>query len=387
MFRYLPLAMKNSIRNRRRSLLTIGSMAVSLCLLGVLFAMYAGLFMHDVTPGSALRMVVRHKVSLAQTMPYAYEARIRQVPGVREISSWNWFQGVYKDQRDPKNFFARFAVEPRAFLTIRTQMDMPEDQRKAFVNERTACVISKDLAERLGIKLGDKITIIGDIYPVTLELNVRGIFDDPDALNTLFFNREYLRDMLTPGRRDQEGTFAVLVASPNDVTRVSNAVDAMFDNSPQPTKTESEQQFALTFVSFVGNIKMFLFSICAAVTFTILLVSGNTMAMSVRERIKEVGVLKTLGYTSEGILSIVLEEAAVISLIGGVVGVGLAELLTLSVRKTFGLYQPQLADMSISLPVGLICLALALVIGLVSSFVPAWNAARTNILDSLRYTG
>jgi putative ABC transport system permease protein len=343
--------------------------------------------MHDVTPGSALRMVVRHKVSLAQTMPYAYEARIRQVPGVREISSWNWFQGVYKDQRDPKNFFARFAVEPRAFLTIRTQMDMPEDQRKAFVNERTACVISKDLAERLGIKLGDKITIIGDIYPVTLELNVRGIFDDPDALNTLFFNREYLRDMLTPGRRDQEGTFAVLVASPNDVTRVSNAVDAMFDNSPQPTKTESEQQFALTFVSFVGNIKMFLFSICAAVTFTILLVSGNTMAMSVRERIKEVGVLKTLGYTSEGILSIVLEEAAVISLIGGVVGVGLAELLTLSVRKTFGLYQPQLADMSISLPVGLICLALALVIGLVSSFVPAWNAARTNILDSLRYTG
>jgi putative ABC transport system permease protein len=387
MFRYLPLAMKNSIRNRRRSLLTIGSMAVSLCLLGVLFAMYAGLFMHDVTPGSALRMVVRHKVSLAQTMPYAYEARIRQVPGVREISSWNWFQGVYKDQRDPKNFFARFAVEPRAFLTIRTQMDMPQDQRKAFVNERTACVISKDLAERLGIKLGDKITIIGDIYPVTLELNVRGIFDDPDALNTLFFNREYLRDMLSPGRRDQEGTFAVLVASPNDVTPVSNAVDAMFDNSPQPTKTESEQQFALTFVSFVGNIKMFLFSICAAVTFTILLVSGNTMAMSVRERIKEVGVLKTLGYTSEGILSIVLEEAAVISLIGGVVGVGLAELLTLSVRKTFGLYQPQLADMSISLSVGLICLALALVIGLVSSFVPAWNAARTNILDSLRYTG
>jgi putative ABC transport system permease protein len=387
MFRYLSLAMKNSTRNRRRSLLTICSMAVSLCLLGVLFAMYAGLFLHNVSQGSALRMVVRHKVSLAQTLPYAYEGRIRQVPGVREISSWNWFQGAYKDQREPKNFFARFAVEPRAFLTIRTQMDMPDDQRKAFVSERTACVVSKDLAERLGFKLGDRITIVGDIYPVTLELTVRGIFDDPDAINTLFFNREYLRDMLTPGRRDQEGTFAVLVASPDDIPRVSSAIDNVFDNSPQPTKTESEQQFAQTFASFIGNIKMFLFSICAAVTFTILLVSGNTMAMSVRERIKEVGVLKTLGYTTQGILSIILEEAAVISVIGGVVGVLLAELLILFVRKTVALYQPALHDMAISIPVGLICVALALVIGLASSFVPAWNAARTNILDSLRYAG
>jgi putative ABC transport system permease protein len=266
-------------------------------------------------------------------------------------------------------------------------MEMPDDQRKAFVNERTACVVSKDLAERLGFKLGDRIQIVGDIYPVTLELTVRGIFDDPDAINTLFFNREYLRDMLTPGRRDQEGTFAVLVASPNDVDRVSRAIDDLFDNSPQPTKTESEQQFAQTFASFIGNIKMFLFSICAAVTFTILLVSGNTMAMSVRERIKEVGVLKTLGYTPQGILSIVLEEAAVISLIGGVVGVLLAELLILTVRKTVALYQPGLHDMAISIPVALICLALSVMIGLASSFVPAWNAARTNILDSLRYAG
>lgn len=193
--------------------------------------------------------------------------------------------------------------------------------------------------------------------------------------------------MLSPGRQDQVGTFAVLVASPDDIPPVSSAIDNLFDNSPQPTKTESEQQFAQTFASFIGNIKMFLFSICAAVTFTILLVSGNTMAMSVRERIKEVGVLKTLGYTSEGILSIVLEEAGVISLIGGVVGILLAELLILLVRKTVALYQPALHDMAISLPVGLICVALALVIGLASSFVPAWNAARTNILDSLRYSG
>lgn len=387
MFRYLPLAMKNSIRNRRRSLLTVGSMAVSLCLLGMLFAVYLGMFHHDVTPGSALRLVVRHKVSLAQAMPYAYEGRIRQVPGVMEVSAWDWFQGMYKDQRDPKNFFARFSVEPKAFLAIRTQMVMPDDQRKAFLAERTGCVISQDLAARLGFKLGDRITIVGDIYPVTLELTVRGIFDDPDATNTLYFHREYLQEMLTAGRKDQEGTFAVLIDKPENAARISAAIDALFDNSPQPTKTESEQQFVQTFVSFVGNVKMFLFAICAAVTFTILLVSGNTMAMSVRERIKEVGVLKTLGYTNSGVLTIILGEAGAISLIGGAVGIGLAMMLTAGVRKTVALYQPGLADLGITPAVGIACLALALLIGLISSFIPAWNAARTNILDSLRYAG
>src|SRR5208283_3874830 len=245
MFRYFSLAVKNTIRNRRRSILTICSIAASLCLLGVLFAIYNAMFYKEATPGAALRVVVRHRVSLAQAMPYSYEAKIRQVPGVKEVSTWDWFQGVYKDQRDPKNFFARFGVEPAAFLTIRTQMNMPDDQRRAFLAERTACVISKDISERLNVHLGDRIVIVGDIYPVTLELTVRGIFEDPDGLNSLFFNRDYLRESLTGARRDQAGTFAVLVDSPENVPRVSKAIDDMFDNAPQPTKTESEQQFLL----------------------------------------------------------------------------------------------------------------------------------------------
>ena len=387
MFRYFSLSLKNTIRNRRRSILTICSIAASLCLLGVLFAIYNAMFYKEATPGAALRVVVRHRVSLAQAMPYSYEAKIRQVPGVKEVSTWDWFQGVYKDQRDPKNFFARFGVEPTAFMTIRTQMQMPDDQRRAFLAERTACVISRDISERLNLHLGDRIVIVGDIYPVTLELTVRGIFEDPDGLNILFFNRDYLRESLTGARRDQAGTFAVLVDSPESVPRVSKAIDDMFDNAPQPTKTESEQQFLLTFVSFLGNIKLFLLCICGAVTFTILLVSGNTMAMSVRERIKEVGVLKTLGFTNENILTIILTEAAVIALIGGAIGILLAEGLSVIVGKAGENYNQNLHGLTVTPLVGLICLALALVIGLVSSFVPAWNAARTNILDSLRYSG
>jgi putative ABC transport system permease protein len=387
MFRYFSLAFKNSLRNRRRSILTISSIAVSLCLLGVLIAIYHALFYHQATPGQALRLVTRHKVSLAQPIPVAYEEKIRKIPGVKEVSAWNWYGGAYKDPRDQRNFFARFGVEPKPFLAIRTQMEMPEDQRHAFLTERTACIISRDLAEKLNLKLGDRITLKGDIYPVNLELTLRGIFDDPDARASLFFNLDYLRDALPPARRNWNSTVAILANSTEDVPRIVKTVDDMFANSSPPTKTESEQQFALSFVSFLGNIKLFLLSICAAVTFTILLVSGNTMAMSVRERIKEVGVLKTLGFTSDTILGIIVGEAVTIAVLGGVVGLLLAAVVTGVVSKAAEIYMPQLHDLSITPLTALIALGVAIFIGLVSSFIPAWNAARTNILDSLRYSG
>jgi putative ABC transport system permease protein len=349
--------------------------------------MYHALFFAQETPGQALRLVTRHKVSLAQPLPVAYEAKIRHVPGVKQVSVWNWFGGTYKDNRDSKNFFARMGVEPKAFMEIRTQMVMPEDQRRAFINDRTGCVVSKDLAEKLNFKLGDRITLVGDIYPVNLELKVVGIFDDPDAQDTLFFNYDYLRDMLPLARRNYISTVAILADSPDDVPRIAKAVDDMFAESSPPTKTESEQQFALSFVSFLGNIKLFLLSICAAVTFTILLVSGNTMAMSVRERIKEVGVLKTLGFTNDAILGMIVGEAISIAFIGGLIGLTLAAGLTLIVGRAAAAFMPQLHNLSVTPSTAAIALAVAVLIGVVSSFIPAWNAARTNILDSLRYTG
>ena len=388
MFRYFSLAFKNSLRNRRRSILTISSIAVSLCLLGVLIAIYHALFYGDATPGQALRVVVRHRVSLAQPIPIAYEAKIRTVPHVKEVSVWNWYGGTYKDARDPKNFFARFGVQPAAFMKIRTQMEMPEDQRRAFITDRTGCVVSKDLARKLGFKIGDRITLTGDIYPGTLELKVVGIFEDPDAQQSLYFNYDYLRDTLPIGRRNYISVVAILADSPENVPRIAKAVDDMFANSSPPTKTESEQQFALSFVSFLGNVKLFLMSICAAVTFTILLVSGNTMAMSVRERIKEVGVLKTLGFTNNSILGIIIGEAITIALIGGAVGLILASLLTVLVRNaSVSMGIGQLHNLSLTALAASMAMLIAILIGFASSFVPAWNAARTNILDSLRYSG
>jgi putative ABC transport system permease protein len=303
------------------------------------------------------------------------------------VSAWNWFGGTYKDNRDSKNFFARLGVEPKQFFTIRTQLVMPDDQRRAFITDKTGCIITRDLATKLNFKLGDRITLLGDIYPVNLELKVVGIFDDPDASDTLFFNADYLRDALPLGRRNLNSTVAVLADSPEDVPRIAKAVDDMFAEASPPTKTESEAQFALSFVSFIGNIKLFLISICAAVTFTILLVSGNTMAMAVRERIREVGVLKTLGFTTEKILGIIVGEAVTIAFIGGLLGLVFAAVLSVGVGRAAATFMPQLRNLSMTPVTASIALGVAVVVGLVSSLLPAWNAARTNILDSLGYSG
>jgi putative ABC transport system permease protein len=388
MFRYLSLMFKNSLRNRRRSALTMISIGMSLCLLGVLGALYRGLFLAPPTPGQELRLIVHHKVSITQPLPFSYEAKIRQVPGVREAMVWQWFGGTYKDARDQKNFFARFCVEPDKFFRVRPEISLPDDQQKSFEHLRTAAIASSDLAERMHWKIGEKIFLTGDIFPVNPELTLVGIFADPNTSETLFLSQIYLREMLgvKNSQQDMVGSFQVQVERAEQVGSVAKTVDDLFANSPAPTKSESEQAFALQFVSFLGNVKMFLMIICAAVTFTVLLVSANTMAMSVRERIREVGILKTLGYTPGTILFLILGEAAVLSLLGGVIGLLLALGLTSVVRNGPSFIQA-MKTLSITPDVGGALLVVAVLIGVVSSFIPAYNASRTPILESLRNSG
>jgi putative ABC transport system permease protein len=385
MFRYLPLMLKNSLRNRRRSVLTIFSIAASLCLLGVMFALYRGLFLAPPTPGQELRLVTHHKVSITQPIPAYFGDKIRQVPGVREAMIWQWFGGTYKDARDQKNFFARFCVEPDKFFKVRPEIAMPEDQKQTFLHLRTAAIASSDLVERMNWKIGEKIFLTGDIFQTNPELTLVGVFVDPNTSETLFFSNAYLREMLgaKSAQQDLVGSFQVQVESVDAVPRVIKAIDDMFANSQFPTKSESEQAFGLQFISFLGNIKLYLMSICAAVTFTILLVSANTMAMSVRERIREVGILKTLGYTPGAILFIILGEAGVISIVGGSLGMVFATGLTAMVRRG-PTFMQAMKTLAITPDVGAICIALAVFIGVVSSTIPALTAARTPILDSLR---
>ena len=202
----------------------------------------------------------------------------------------------------------------------------------------------------------------------------------------MYFNFQYLFESLTGARRDFAGTFVILIDNPENAGTIAKAIDEMFRNAPEQTRTESEKAFQLGFVAMLGNVKLFLLSICGAVTFTIILVSANTMAMSVRERIREVGVLKTLGFTQGEILGIVLGEAAFLSFIGGVLGYALAMLLTGVIRQAPAFFT-ELKTLTILPPVALALLGVAVFIGIISSIIPAWHASRTNIIESLRYSG
>jgi putative ABC transport system permease protein len=388
--RYLGLIFKNSLRNRRRSGLTIASIAVSLCILATLIAMYQAMFFGEATPAQALRLVTRHRVSLTQPVPIYYREKIRQIPGVRDLMVWNWFGGTYKDARDPNNMFPRFGTEPDHFFNVHPEYQIPESQKLAFVRERTGCVVSRALADKMKFNLGDRVTLVGDIFPVTLELKVVGIFDEPDRQSVLYFNREYLREALGRGNAEQDLVFAFMVQAerPEDVPHIASSIDTMFEASPFPTRTESEKAFELSFISFLGNVRLFIMAICGAVTFTILLVSANTISMSVRERVREVGILKTLGFTPGAILGIVVAESSFISLTGGAIGCLLAAAMCSVVSNgPGGDFMPALRNLAVTPPVGAICLCAALLIGLLSSLVPAWNASRTSIIESLSYTG
>jgi len=380
MFRFLPLVLKNSWRNRRRTFLTIASITVSMCLLGVMISVYHSLYLSDPTPEQALRLVTRNKISLNQPLPESYRNHISQIPGVREVLISDWFGGTYKD---PKNFFSRFAADADKVFKVYRDLHIPDDQRLAFEHDRTGCVIGRDIANKFNLHVGDKLILVGDIYPGNYEFTVRGIFDANRNTEYMYFSREYLEQSLPEDRRGTAGVFTMLIDDTRSAARIAESIDDEYVNATQQTKTESEQAYLLGFASMLGNVKMFLIWISAAVMFTILLVSGNTMAMTVRERVREIGVLKTLGFTTGNILGMILGEAAAISLAGGALGYLLSAGLTSGVAHSpVGQFLPAAAPFDPA--IGSVCIVTACAIGLISSLIPAAGASRISIVEALR---
>src|SRR5215469_3951700 len=390
----LPLIVRNTLRNRRRSAFTVASVAVSISLVGLLFALARALFFGtDSTPAQATRVVVHHKIALTQDLPVAYEQSIRKIPGVRAVTSLRWFGGTYRDSRDPRNRFAQFAIEPGELFAVYPEFRISEREKEAFRSEKTACIASRALAGKLGWKPGARITLVGSMLPATLELTLAGIFDPPssDTSPVLYFNRDYLRDSL-PGdrRRDMVQQFYLQADSKGAVSDLTREIDDQFRDSPYPTKSEPEQAFMLSFVSFLGNLKLFLAAICGAVTFTLLLITTNMLSMAVRERTREVGILKTLGFSDGEILSMVVGEATLIAFCGGLLGCGVAAGLCTAIgsamRSAPG-FVSVIRGLSLSPLLAVLTMALALVTGLVSSIAPGLYAARTSIVEALQYNG
>ena len=327
-----------------------------MAVLGLLVALYQGFFFASPSsPSEALRLITRHKVSLTNLLPAAHQARIAAIDGVGSVSAYTWFGGIYIDNK-PEHFFARFAVDPEAARKVYVDQTAPEEQWKAFERNRAGAAVARKIATDQKLKVGDRLNISGDIYPVNLELTVEAIFDHPPNTESMWFHREYLSELLKASgatRADTVGTYAILAKAADDVPRIARAVDAVFDNSPFPTKTESEREFSLSFLAFLGNIKLYLAVICAAVTFTILLVSANTVAMSVRERTREIAILRTLGYAPSEVLQTVIGESVLIALLGGCVAIVITFFLTTAASAGLGSFG---GGMKLTPEVSLVCL-------------------------------
>ena len=380
----LQFASRNVWRNKRRSILTILSLGFSFLLLTLMMTIWRSFYIDQGAPDSAKRVITRHRVSLTFFLPAYYRDKIRSLPGVVAIAPMTWFGGLYKDDR-PENFFAQMATDPEEYLKVAADKIVPPDQAQAWIRDQAGAMVDIELAKKYGWKIGDRITLLGSIFPVNPELTIRAIYTRVPPQRTLYFHSKYLEEAV-PWFKGNAGFYDTRVENPDDVPAVAAAIDDMFRNSPAPTKTETEHAFQLSFVAMLGNVKAFILSICAAVVFAILLVSANTMAMSVRGRTREVAMLKTLGFTAANVLSLFIGEAVALSLAGGMLGVLAAVLMMqLVVHSPAAIGVPP--GMTVTAPTMAVALVVAAIVGFISAYLPAHNAARMNIVDGLRHIG
>jgi putative ABC transport system permease protein len=315
-------------------------------------------------------------------MPTSHAEGIKSTPGVQDITWANWFGGVYKD---PQNFFAQFAIEPESYLRLYPEIELTPEDRKAFLDDRTGCIVGDGLAKRFGFKVGDKVTLqVGiPIYGTRdFDFNVRGIYKSGGAAvdnQSMFFHWKYADERsIQPG---QIGWFIAQISNPDEATQVATAIDQKFANSPNETKTDTEKQFQATFVSMFGNLNLLLGSIALAVVITTLFVAGNTMAMSVRERTTEIAVMRTLGFPSSTIFLLIAGEGLMMAIVGGILGVGFARLIVTPDLMQAGAFIPVFGVNNTN---AVTALLLSAGIGIFAGLIPATMASRLKIVDALR---
>ena len=374
------LLMKNVVRNKRRTLLTVTSVAVSLFLISALAIVYTALGAPLQDADTIPIMMVRRASGIIFPLPASYGQRIRTVPGVTACASLNWFGGYWKD---PANFFANFAVDPENVFKVQFASTIPPDQLEAFKSERTAAVAGRRLAEKFGWKIGDRITLLGSPWGFAPELTLRGIFTGgPD--DQLWFHWDYLNESI--GRLNMVGLYWVLLEKPEMASRVGQAIDQMFRNTDNETKTESLSAFLLSFIAMLGNVRRIILMIGGAATFAVLLIVANTMAMSIRERFSEAAVMRSVGFRSSQIMKLFVGESLALTLIGALLGVGGAKLISDAVALS-QIGQFIFADMRMRPATLAFCSLLPLLIALLAAGLPAYRAGRANIAEALRYTG
>jgi putative ABC transport system permease protein len=379
----LLLVLKNALRHKLRTILTIVGIVVAIAAFGMLRtivdAWYAG-----ANASSSARLITRNAVSLVFSMPVTYAQKIRQVPGVASVALANWFGGIYVSER---NFFAQFAISAPTYLEMYPEFILSPAEKKAFLTDRTGAIAGRKLAEQYGWKVGDQIPLRGTIFPGTWTFTLRGIYDGADKgtdQSTFFFHWEYLNETIKkqfPRRGDQIGVFVVQLKDPQQAAEVSEAIDATFKNSLAETLTETEKAFQLGFVAMTEAILLAIQAVSFVVIVIIMAVMANTMAMTARERYAEYATLKALGFGNGFVAAMIFAESIAIALVGGSIGIALTFPLAHWFADAMGTLFPIffVSDETLLMQLGA-----ALFVGVVAACVPAWKAARVRIVDGLR---
>ncbi len=379
--KFFRLLIKSVFRNRLRSVLTISSIAAALFLIATLMTLLYQLTNPPETPDSALRLITRHKISLMNALPTNYLEKIRDVDGVDAVIGSMWFGGMF-DNKGVDDMLAMFAVSTEQFFQVNPDFQVPEAQRKTFLEDRATALVGRTLANRYGWKIGDTVHFKSNLFPVQVELKIGAIYEGgSDQESGVYFHWEYFNQAMQDN--GIMGTFSIRAESAAVVPLVADRVDALFKNSTEPTLTETEKAFQLSFVEMMGNVQLLISSICLAVIFAVVLIAANTMAMSIRERVREIGVLKALGFQRRLVLMLLVGESLLLAVLGAVFGSWGAKFFFrfVDVGRVSGGFVQQF---DVNPAILAICAGLGVLIGLLAAGVPAWRASQRPVLDALR---
>lgn len=377
--KYFPLVLANLGRHKLRTVLTIASVALALFLFASLRTVVTTLAA-AAQFGSARRLVVTNATGIVFPLPLAYANRLSAVPGVEGVSWANWFGGRYGDG---KRFFANFAVDVESYLDLYPEIQLPPEQRAAFLQDRSSALVGRGLLNVFGWHLGQNVTLQGTIFPGDWTFTIRGVYTPSDrSINDdmLLFHHEYFDERI--GRAGIAGWYVVRINDPDRAAQIGKTIDDQFRNSSSPTKTGTEKAFNASFATMWGNVRLLMGTIGIAVVFAILLVTANAMMMSARERTGEIAVLKTIGYPDRTLFGLVLLEAGVVTLTGAFIGLGGAKLLYRATNFNAAGFLPGFDVTRSTLVLGA---AVALLLMLASGLVPAVRAARLPVIQALRH--
>jgi len=371
--------LKNALRNKRRATLSVLSVAVSLFLLVTLLVALREITLPPSDVGAALRVAVRNKISIANLLPARQLPTVERIPGVEAVTPFTWYGGKYKNEEGMT--FAQFAMDPKKLRSVFTEARMKEEEYKAFEEIKDSCLLGKITAEKYKLKVGDRITLPSTVYPCTLDFKIVGIYaGTPDDRNMLF-RQDYLDE--GSGVTGMVGMWWLKVKSAEDMPKVIAAINKAFENTSAEVRAETERAFQLGFISMWGNIKLLVSLVSSAVVFTLLLVTASTMSMAIRERFRELAILKAIGYRRRELFAFILAESFTLALAGAVIGVGGAyTLFTYGdvAKMTNGIFvmlevTPKIIGIGVSV---------AALLGIVASIMPSLAVAKMSVVDGLK---